>query len=331
MGQLKKTAVVGAGAWGTALSIILSKNFEEVSVWAREAEIVDSVARLRENSVFLPNIKIPQNVRFSQNPSEVLKGAQMVVWVVPIKYLAATAGDFSQFVEEGSIMVNAGKGIEVGTWRRPSEILETAIRQASSGGSIMGPNIAYEVAQDKYAEDIVALTSHSDSIIAAEAFSTPNFIVSPSDDVVGVEIGAALKNIVALAAGFCDGMNLGANTKAIVMARGFQEIYRAAASLCAWSDSFIKESAILGDVLTTCISPDSRNRTTGEHLGRGLSVPEALKLLKGRVCAGLETIQICRMFEKSNVKLPIMTALCDLSEGKIDRYECLAHILRKNP
>ena len=331
MGQLKKTAVVGAGAWGTALSIILSKNFEEVSVWAREAEIVDSVARLRENSVFLPNIKIPQNVRFSQNPVEVLKGAQMVVWVVPIKYLAATAVDFSQFVEEGSIMVNAGKGIEVGTWRRPSEILETAIRQASSVGSIMGPNIAYEVAQDKYAEDIVALTSHSDSIIAAEAFSTPNFIVSPSDDVVGVEIGAALKNIVALAAGFCDGMNLGANTKAIVMARGFQEIYRAAASLGAWSDSFIKESAILGDVLTTCISPDSRNRTTGEHLGRGLSVPEALKLLKGRVCAGLETIQICRMFEKSNVKLPIMTALCDLSEGKIDRYECLAHILRKNP
>lgn len=331
MKQLKKTAVVGAGAWGTALSIILSKNFEEVSVWAREAEIVDSVARLRENSVFLPNIKIPQNVRFSQNPGEVLKGAQMVVWVVPIKYLAATAGDFSQFVEEGSIMVNAGKGIEVGTWRRPSEILKTAIRQASSVGSIMGPNIAYEVAQDKYAEDIVALTSHSDSIIAAEAFSTPNFIVSPSDDVVGVEIGAALKNIVALAAGFCDGMNLGANTKAIVMARGFQEIYRAAASLGAWSDSFIKESAILGDVLTTCISPDSRNRTTGEHLGRGLSVPEALKLLKGRVCAGLETIQICRMFEKSNVKLPIMTALCDLSEGKIDRYECLAHILRKNP
>lgn len=331
MGQLKKTAVVGAGAWGTALSIILSKNFEEVSVWAREAEIVDSVARLRENSVFLPNIKIPQNVRFSQNLGEVLKGAQMVVWVVPIKYLAATAGDFSQFVEEGSIMVNAGKGIEVGTWRRPSEILETAIRQASSVGSIMGPNIAYEVAQDKYAEDIVALTSHSDSIIAAEAFSTPNFIVRPSDDVVGVEIGAALKNIVALAAGFCDGMNLGANTKAIVMARGFQEIYRAAASLGAWSDSFIKESAILGDVLTTCISPDSRNRTTGEHLGRGLSVPEALKLLKGRVCAGLETIQICRMFEKSNVKLPIMTALCDLSEGKIDRYECLAHILRKNP
>lgn len=331
MKQLKKTAVVGAGAWGTALSIILSKNFEEVSVWAREAEIVDSVAGVRENSVFLPNIKIPQNVRFSQNPGKVLKGAQMVVWVVPIKYLAATAGDFSQFVEEGSIMVNAGKGIEVGTWRRPSEILETAIRQASSVGSIMGPNIAYEVAQDKYAEDIVALTSHSDSIIAAKAFSTPNFIVSPSDDVVGVEIGAALKNIVALAAGFCDGMNLGANTKAIVMARGFQEIYRAAASLGAWSDSFIKESAILGDVLTTCISPDSRNRTTGEHLGRGLSVPEALKLLKGRVCAGLETIQICRMFEKSNVKLPIMTALCDLSEGKIDRYECLAHILRKNP
>ena len=225
-------------------------------------------------------------------------------------------------------MVNAGKGIEVGSWRRPSQILAANVPQASSVGSIMGPNIAFEVAQDKYAEDIVALTSHEDSIVAAKAFATPSFKVRPSDDVVGVEIGAALKNIVALAAGFCDGMNLGANTKAIVMARGFQEIYRAAASLGAWSDSFVKESAILGDVLTTCISPDSRNRTTGEHLGKGLSVEEALKLLKGRVCAGLETIQICRMFEKLNVKLPIMTALCDLSEGRITREECLAKILQ---
>lgn len=327
MKTFKKTAVIGAGAWGTALSIILSKNFGEVSVWAREGEIVDSVAASRENSVFLPGVKIPENVEFSGDARRVLQGAQMVVWVVPIKYLSSAAGAFAPHVEEGAIMVNAGKGIEVGTWRRPSEILEAAVKQASSVGSIMGPNIAYEVAQDRYAEDIVALTSHSDSVLAARAFSTPSFIVRPSDDVVGVEIGAALKNIVALAAGFCDGMDLGANTKAIVMARGFQEIYRAAASLGAWSDSFVKESAILGDVLTTCISPDSRNRTTGEHLGRGLSVPEALKLLKGRVCAGLETIQICRMFEKLNVKLPIMTALCDLSEGKINRQECLARIL----
>lgn len=328
MNSFEKTAVVGAGAWGSALSIILSKNFKHVCVWAREKEIVDSVAAVRENSMFLPDIKIPANVEFSQDPAEVLRGAQMVVWVVPIKYLDATSKNFSQYIERGSIMVNAGKGIEVGSWRRPSQILAANVPQASSVGSIMGPNIAFEVAQDKYAEDIVALTSHEDSIVAAKAFATPSFKVRPSDDVVGVEIGAALKNIVALAAGFCDGMNLGANTKAIVMARGFQEIYRAAASLGAWSDSFVKESAILGDVLTTCISPDSRNRTTGEHLGKGLSVEEALKLLKGRVCAGLETIQICRMFEKLNVKLPIMTALCDLSEGRITREECLAKILQ---
>ena len=145
---------------------------------------------------------------------------------------------------------------------------------------------------------------------------------------MGVEIGAALKNIVALAAGFCDGMKLGANTKSIVMARGFQEIYRAAASLGAWSDSFVKESAILGDVLTTCMSPDSRNRRTGEELGKGLDAESAQKKLNGRVCAGLETIQICRMFENlHHVKLPIMTALCDLSEEKISREECLKRML----
>ena len=151
MKTFKKTAVIGAGAWGTALSIILSKNFNEVSVWAREGEIVDSVAASRENSVFLPGVKIPENVEFSGDAGRVLKGAQMAVWVVPIKYLSSAAEAFAPYVEEGAIMVNAGKGIEVGTWRRPSEILAAAIKRASSVGSIMGPNIAFEVAQGGYA------------------------------------------------------------------------------------------------------------------------------------------------------------------------------------
>ena len=161
MKTFKKTAVIGAGAWGTALSIILSKNFNEVSVWAREGEIVDSVAASRENSVFLPGVKIPENVEFSGDAGRVLKGAQMAVWVVPIKYLSSASEAFAPYVEEGAIMVNAGKGIEVGTWRRPSEILAAAIKRASSVGSIMGPNIAFEVAQGGYAEDVVALTSLS--------------------------------------------------------------------------------------------------------------------------------------------------------------------------
>ncbi len=324
----EKVAVVGAGAWGSALSVILSKNIPDVRVWAREKEVVDSVRRIRENSRFLPGINIPENVKFDSCPENVLSGAEMVVWVVPIHFLQNTAREFAPFINPDAILVNAGKGIEIGTWRRPSEILRAAVGQGGAFGSIMGPNIAFEVAQDKYAEAVVALDVHSRASEASAAFTTNSFKVRPSDDVIGVEIGAALKNIVALAAGFCDGMNLGANTKSIIMARGFQEIYRAAASLGAWSDSFVKESAILGDVLTTCMSPDSRNRTTGERLGRGMSVEDAKRALNGRVCAGLETIQICRMFEKMyHVKLPIMSALCDLSEAKIDRQECLKKML----
>ena len=327
MRKFNKAAVVGAGAWGSALSIILSRNVKGVSVWARETEVVDSVKNTRMNSVFLPGVEIPESVEFSSDGTKVLEGAELIVWVVPIHFLQATIESFSSCISGGAILVNAGKGIETGTWRRPSEILASCAPQASAVGSMMGPNIAFEVAQGKYAEAVVALNSHAAALDAAAAFCTETFRVRPSDDVVGVEIGAALKNIVALAAGFCDGMGLGANTKAIVMARGFQEIYRAAASLGAWSDSFVKESAILGDVLTTCMSPDSRNRTTGERLGAGMSVAEALKRLNGRVCAGLETIQICRMFEKMQIKLPIMSALCDLSEGKIDRRTCLKHML----
>lgn len=328
MSKFKKVAVVGAGAWGSALSVILSKNVPDVRVWAREPEVVESVAKKRENTVFLPNVKIPENVVFSSDPKDVLTGAEMVAWVVPIHFLSQTAKNFSGSISDSSFMVNAGKGIEIGSWRRPSEILKAVCPQAQAFGSIMGPNIAYEVAQGGYAEDVLAMDSHLAAVEVAAAFCTDSFKVRPSDDVIGVEIGAALKNIVALAAGFCDGMKLGANTKAIVMARGFQEIYRAAASLGAWSDSFVKESAILGDVLTTCISPDSRNRTTGQYLGEGKSADEAKAMLKGRVCAGLETIQICRMFENlHHVRLPIMTALCDLAEGKIDRRQCLAQML----
>ena len=329
MPDFKKVAVLGAGAWGSSLAIILSKNIKNVSVWAREPEVVESVKKSRTNALFLPDIKIPENVNFTNEPREAIEESELLVWGVPIQYLDSTAKKFAPFVKEGAIMINAGKGIEIGTWRRPSQVLKACVAQAGSCGSIMGPNIAFEVAKGKYAEAVVALQDRRSAEKAAEAFTTPTFNVRPTQDVVGVEVGAALKNIVALAAGFCDGMNLGANTKAIIMARGFQEIYRASASLGAWSDSFIKESAILGDVLTTCMSPDSRNRRTGEQLGRGSTVEAALAALNGRVCAGLETIQICRMFEKNGLHLPIMSTLCDLSEGKIDRQTCLNRMLSK--
>lgn len=326
--EINKVAVLGAGAWGCSLSIILSKNIKDVRVWAREKEVVESVEKTGTNSLFLPDIKIPQSVKFTNDPQEAISDADLLVWGVPIQFLADTAKRFSPFVKKGAIMINAGKGIEIGTWRRPSQVLRESVANAEYCGSIMGPNIAFEVAKGNYAEAVVAIENLAAAERTAQAFCTSTFSVRASKDIVGIEVDAALKNIVALAAGFCDGMELGANTKAIIMARGFQEIYRASAVLGAWSDSFIKEPALLGDVLTTCMSPDSRNRRTGEQLGRGKSVKEALEALKGRVCAGLETIQICRMFkDKYGLNLPIMTALCDLSEEKIDRQTCLNHML----
>ena len=328
MKEIKKVAVLGAGAWGCSLAIILSKNIGEVCVWAREKEVVESVESCGENSLFLPDIKIPEKVKFTNDPKTAIENADLLVWGVPIQFLADTAKRFAPFVKKGAVMINAGKGIEIGTWRRPSQVLRDCVENAAYCGSIMGPNIAFEVAKGNYAEAVVAIEDLAVAEDTAKAFCTPTFCVRASKDVVGIEVDAALKNIVALAAGFCDGMELGANTKAIIMARGFQEIYRASAVLGAWSDSFIKEPALLGDVLTTCMSPDSRNRRTGEQLGRGKSVAEALAALKGRVCAGLETIQICRMFkEQYGLNLPIMTALCDLSENKIDRQTCLKHML----
>ena len=197
MSKFKKVAVVGAGAWGSALSVILSKNVPEVCVWARETEVVDSVAGKRENAVFLPGVKIPDNVVFLSDPKPVLAGAEIVVWVVPIHFLSRTAEGFSGYISSGTFMVNAGKGIEIGSWRRPSEILKAVSPQGAAFGSIMGPNIACEVAKGGYAEDVLAMDSHLAAVEVAEAFCTDSFKVRPSDDVIGVEIGAALKNIVA--------------------------------------------------------------------------------------------------------------------------------------
>ena len=156
MSKFKKVAVVGAGAWGSALSVILSKNVPEVCVWARETEVVDSVAGKRENAVFLPGVKIPDNVVFLSDPKPVLAGAEIVVWVVPIHFLSRTAEGFSGYISSGTFMVNAGKGIEIGSWRRPSEILKAVSPQGAAFGSIMGPNIACEVAKGGYAEDVLA-------------------------------------------------------------------------------------------------------------------------------------------------------------------------------
>ena len=132
MRDFKKVAVVGAGAWGTSLAIILAKNVAKVSVWAREPEVVESVAKERLNKMFLPQVKVPINVDFSNNAKDVLEDADMVVWVVPIHFLKSTAENFAQFVKKGSIQINAGKGIEIGTWLRPSQILKSALPQASS-------------------------------------------------------------------------------------------------------------------------------------------------------------------------------------------------------
>ncbi|MBO6102005.1 MAG: NAD(P)-binding domain-containing protein, partial [Opitutales bacterium] len=172
MSNFKKVAVLGAGAWGSSLAIILSKNTPEVFVWAREPEVVASVEKNRTNSLFLPDIKIPQNVKFTGDPKTAIENAELLVWGVPIQYLDSTAKSFSPHVLKGAIMINAGKGIEIGTWRRPSQVLKESVPNAGPCGSIMGPNIAFEVAKGNYAEAVVALDDPAAAQKAAEAFTT---------------------------------------------------------------------------------------------------------------------------------------------------------------
>ena len=270
-----KVAVVGATTWGTTLSMIMAGAGRPVTLLARNPEERDRLAMARENARFLPGIGFPELLEVSSDPAAALSGATIVVIAVPSDRLRDNALRIASHIEPDTVVVNAAKGLELPSALRMSQVLAEELPTAVQPGicSLSGPNLAKEILQGKPSTTVVASESREAAERAQAALLSFRFRVYTSDDVAGVELGGALKNIVALGAGICDGLDFGENAKAAFITRGLAEIARLGVAAGARPLTFAGLAGV-GDVIATCASRLSRNRYVGEQLALGRSWPE---------------------------------------------------------
>ncbi|MGI6574271.1 MAG: NAD(P)H-dependent glycerol-3-phosphate dehydrogenase [bacterium] len=299
--------VLGAGSWGTSLAVLLANKGYSVFLWGRRPELVQTLAKERENTNYLPGIKLPELIQVGIDPSGALKRASLVVYAVPSHAFRKTLANTWENVSSQAYIVNVAKGIEEGTLLRMSQIFvqETGADNSQRYVALSGPSHAEEVARSLPTAVVAAATT---SLPAAEyvqqVFMTPNFRVYTHSDLIGVELGGALKNIIALGAGISDGLGFGDNTKAALMTRGIAEILRLGVQMGANPLTFGGLAGI-GDLIVTCTSRHSRNRRAGLAIGQGKSLEEALNMVH-MVVEGVRTTRAAYLLsQKYQIEMPI--------------------------
>ncbi len=298
-----KIAVIGSGGWGTALAVMLTKNGNDVSLWSFEDKEYERLYNDRENRAFLPGVLFPEGLSCTKDLS-VAKDAEIIVMAVPSFAVRSTARKLSEFVNDDQIIVNVAKGIEKETSFRLSEIIEEEIYSKAKIVVLSGPSHAEEVGRG-VPTAVIATSRHKDAAeIVQDVFMNERFRVYVTDDVVGVELGAALKNVMALAAGVCDGLGLGDNTKAALMTRGLAEMIRLGVALGGKEETF-SGLAGLGDLIVTCMSMHSRNRRAGILIGQGSTSEKAIEKIGAVVEGYYATQSAIELAKKVDVEMPI--------------------------
>ncbi len=300
-------AVVGAGSWGTALARVLAnKEGHRVTLWAREPEVAEEIRRYRENRTFLPGVKLPDTLEASSDLSSVVAGNEMVVSVVPSQFVSTVFGGVAAELRPDAQIISASKGIEVATGKRMDEVLSGILtpEQSSRLTFLSGPSFAKEVGHEEPTAVVVASRSDEAAVAAQSAFQTDYFRVYTNPDVLGVELGGALKNVIALAAGAVAGLGFGHNTLAALITRGLAEITRLGVAMGADPATF-SGLAGMGDLVLTCTGALSRNRTVGYRLGKGEALQNILDDMRG-VAEGVKTVQAVRdLAQAAAVEMPI--------------------------
>jgi glycerol-3-phosphate dehydrogenase (NAD(P)+) len=302
-----KCAVVGAGAWGTALANVLGVNEHDVVLWAREPDVVESITATRENRRFLPGICLSDRVQATGNMSVALDGAEVVVYVAPSHALRTVAASAARAVRDGAVLLVASKGIE----RESLAIMTDVVGEAVPGHALValsGPSFAAEVAAGQPTAVVAASTDPNAAALVQRVLSSEVFRVYTHDDVVGVELGGALKNVMAIATGIAEGLELGFNSRAALITRGLAEMTRLGVALGA-SQATFAGLAGLGDLVLTCTGALSRNRALGIELGKGKTLELALEG-KDTVAEGvLNTISARALAQREGVDMPIVQAV----------------------
>lgn len=297
-----KIAVIGSGSWGTAMALHMAGSGNQVYMWSWIQEETDRLNRDRENKEFLPGISFPDNVICTHNMQECIEGAEVVITAVPSPATRTTAKEMSQYVANGQKLVNISKGLEGEL--RLSEVYKSEIPQAEIS-VLSGPSHAEEVSRGIPTTVVVASDNEETAKYLQAIFSTDTFRVYTSDDVIGVELGGALKNVIALCAGISDGLGYGDNTKAALITRGISELSRLGIAMGAKASTFAGLSG-LGDLIVTGTSTLSRNHTAGELLGKGMKLDEVLKSVH-MVVEGVNTATAAyELGKKYGVETPII-------------------------
>jgi glycerol-3-phosphate dehydrogenase (NAD(P)+) len=292
---------VGGGAWGTALGAHCARAALPVRLWAREPEVAEAVNRAHENPLFLPGVTLPPTLEASSSLAEVLEGAAIVLVVVPSEFARGLYREMRPRLHPGAVLVSATKGLELDTLLRMTRVAAEEV-PGQPLAVLSGPSFALEVARALPTAVVAAAGDHGVAQSVQRALSSATFRVYSSQDVVGVELAGALKNVIAIAAGIIDGLGYGHNTEAALITRGLAEISRLAGPLGGRPET-LAGLAGLGDLVLTCTGALSRNRQVGQGLGRGLSLAEASS---GRMAEGVRTtLAACALAEREGIEMPI--------------------------
>ena len=309
---MEKVCVLGTGSWGSALGLTLAKKGYEVSMWTLNEEQAKRINKTRENIDYLPGVLFPNNMTVTISLEEAVLNSIIIVLAVPSQAIRSVCNQIKPFIKDEQIIVDVAKGLEKGTGLRLS-----------------GPSHAEEVARDIPTTVVVASTNLEVARRVQDIFMGPKFRVYTNPDIVGVELGGALKNIIAFGAGICDGLGLGDNSKAALMTRGIREISRLGVAMGADASTFSGLSGI-GDLIVTCTSMHSRNRRAGILIGQGKSLEETLEEVK-MVVEGITATEVAyEVSKKLNVDMPITSAIYSILHSNLNPNEVVIDLMMRN-
>ncbi|MFA5335959.1 MAG: NAD(P)H-dependent glycerol-3-phosphate dehydrogenase [Candidatus Omnitrophota bacterium] len=315
MADQKKITVIGDGGWGTTLAILLDSKGHKVSLWGAFAEYTAMMKRSRENVKFLPGVKIPGTIELTSEIGQPVRDSDVIVMAVPSQYMRKVSEVLKGIDTGGKLFVSVSKGVENGSLMRMSEVIKDILGNVRIG-ALSGPTISYEVARGLPTTVVAASSDESAAKEIQDLFMTENFRIYSNTDVIGVELGGSLKNVIAIAAGISDGLGFGVNTKSGLLVRGIVEIARLGTEMGAKHETFYGISG-LGDLVTTCVSTHGRNRWFGEQIGKG-KAPDAVLKSTEMAVEGVGTAKSCHeLCGKYGIEMPIANEVYSvIFEGK---------------
>ena len=329
---MTRVAVVGAGSWGTVLSAILSRKGHDVFLWAFEPEVAEQITRGRENVSYLPGIELPENLQCAADLATVVQGAEIVVSVSPAQFVGVVMAEAAPHIEDDAVIVSASKGIELTTLRRMGEVMTEMLSPAQIDGFtvLSGPSFAAEAGKQVPTAVVAASESTDAALAIQDLFQTEYFRVYTGSDVIGVELGGALKNVIALGAGLAAGIGCGHNTLAALITRGLAEMRRLGVAMGAQASTFSGLTG-MGDLVLTCTGTLSRNRTVGYRLGQGEKLESILEEMSA-VAEGVATARaVYDLADQYGVEMPIAGEVSEILTLGSDPKQAIKNLMERDP